>query len=137
MTAIVAHLKIQLLRGPIAAQFAPVRGARPIRQQFPQRMQRNGLTQQMRIGRKVHAEVVLQKTAVLVQRIEKRPRKFHRHFAADHVLQPQPGERTKRNLQCTGPIDAVRKRILLQPTPQLAPDLIQIFGLAIQHPCLC
>src|SRR5258706_554070 len=51
---------------------------------------------------------------------------LRRQLAANQVIDPYPGQRSKRNLQRAGPIDSAMKRVCCKPTFELRADLGQV-----------
>src|ERR1700678_1662250 len=55
-----------------------------------------------------------------------------RHFRADKVVDPQPGQRPKPDLQSARPVRSAMKRVIRDPTVDLRANLIQVPNFARQ-----
>src|SRR4029077_16181764 len=96
-------------------------------------MKHHRFAQQMRVRREEKRKIYLDVPAVLVQRLQETRAQGRWHLSARQMVDPDPGECAKSDLQRTDPIDAALARVRLDPAFQLQPDLGEQLRIGIEQ----
>src|SRR5207249_5873412 len=110
----------------------PPGGAWPRGKQGSEGVQCDRLAQQVRVRREVDREIVVQILPMPVEGAQKTPSDCKLQLRSRQVVDPDPGQRAKRDLQRAGPVHSTQIGICGQPVDQLAFDLLQKFPASAQ-----
>ena len=108
----------------------PRRSQRPARGKVGKKpsegVQRDGLAEQVRIGREIDRQVVFEVQSVAIEFGQKALAKSRRHLRAEQVPNPNPRKRAKGDFQRAGPIDAALEGIFRPPVIELPKDALAV-----------
>ncbi len=125
MAAIGLYLPVNLITYHARRHLLPLYRSRKKRKQDTQSVQRDGFSEQVRVGREIVREIRFEMQAVMVEFFQKPPAKGRVELVSNEVKDPHPGQSTKCDFQSAGPVDASLERILLKPAFELAWNFVE------------
>jgi len=130
MAAVGEHLAVEFTADDLGAGVLPAAGVREMGQECAEGVERYGFAEKVGVRREVVREVFLEVAAMTVERFEKAAAEGRGEAVSDEHVDPEPGERTERDFESAGPIDAALKGVLGEPALELGDELGEEPGVA-------